>query len=69
MNERSKLSPYEKFKVNRMESNFTFKVGLPYHRPRQRTLDEFLNRKKGSLDLIDDMKKLPKYAWSVFLPI
>ena len=56
MNERSKLSPYEKFKVNRMESNFTFKVGLPYHRPRQRTLDEFLNRKKGSLDLIDDMK-------------
>jgi hypothetical protein len=36
-------------------------IGLPYHRPRQRTLDEFLNRKKGTPELIADMKKLPRY--------
>ena len=27
-------------------------VGLPYHRPRQRTLDEFLNRKKNLPDVL-----------------
>lgn len=27
-------------------------VGLPYHRPRQRTLDEFLNRKKALPDVL-----------------
>jgi len=27
-------------------------VGLPYHRPKQRTLEEFLNRKKGTPDIL-----------------
>ena len=39
---------------------FLIQIGLPYHRPRQHTLDEFLNRKKGTPELIADMKKLPR---------
>jgi len=27
-------------------------IGLPYHRPKQRTLEEFLNRKKGTTDIL-----------------
>merc|ERR1719244_2039369 len=27
-------------------------VGLPYHRPKQRTLEEFLNRKKGTPEIL-----------------
>jgi hypothetical protein len=37
------------------------KVGLPYHKPRPRTLDEFLNRKKNAPYMkIMDIKKLTR---------
>ena len=31
-------------------------VQLPYHRPKQRTLEEFLNRKKGLRDVVSDIR-------------
>ena len=31
-------------------------VSLPYHRPKQRTLEEFLNRKKGTPEIIQSLK-------------
>ena len=31
-------------------------VGLPYHRPKQRTLEEFLNRKKGTPEIVQSIK-------------
>ena len=34
------------------------KVGLPYHAPKQRTLDEFLNRHKKSINVVNDIKRL-----------
>jgi len=30
-------------------------IGLPYHKPKQRTLEEFLNRKKGTPDFLKSM--------------
>ena len=34
-------------------------VGLPYHRPRPRTLEEFLNRKKGAPEIVTRLKMGP----------